>query len=260
MNKDHYLTFRNWQEFLEEITAYQPHGKLILLSGRAATCKTFFMMNAALSFALTYHIPVAMFSMEMVNLQIFKRLVMIGSGISCQFYEKKEFTSDEENILMEYVSTISHLPIYIDDTAAMDTLELEKKCKNLCEENGVKIIFIDYLNLMKDFLPFSARCQVEIIKRMKKLAESLGITIFVIMRLKKDYYQINEMFPSIPLPEDAYHIFDTSILFERTYFSDSTYGKFDDVKLHISINSIKEVVTSMSMNNSGKMEFLQIQR
>lgn len=260
MNNDNYLSFRNWQEFLEEITDYQPKGKLILLSGRAATYKTFFMMNAALSFAKTYHIPVAMFSMEMVNLQIFKRLVMIDSGISRKFYENKEFTSEEENKLMESVSTISHLPIYIDDTSALGVLELEKKCKNLCEETGVKIIFIDYLNLMKGFLPCSQRCQMEIIKRMKKLAESLGITVFVIMRLKRDYYQINDMFPSIPLPKDAYHIFDTSIVFQLETFSGCSFEMFDDVKLQISIKTTKEVVTSMLMNDSGKMEFLQIQR
>jgi replicative DNA helicase len=136
---------------------------------------------------LEFNMPVAIFSLEMSNEQLVSRLQSSLSGVNVSKIVKKQLS--EEDILMIQVKAkpLSTMPIYIDDTPNISLLDLKGKCRKLKKENGIQLVVIDYLQLMRSGTKTQSREQeiAEISRGLKALAKELNVPIIALSQLSR---------------------------------------------------------------------------
>jgi replicative DNA helicase len=172
---------------LDEKTNGWQSSDLIIVAGRPGMGKTAIAISMMLKPALIDNIPVAFFSLEMSNEQLVGRMVSGISGISASRIIKKQLTTEELDIIQKNAGYIKNAPIYLDDTPNISLIELKTKARRLVRENGVKAIFIDYLQLMRSGLNIGNREQEisEISRGLKALAKELNIPVIALSQLSR---------------------------------------------------------------------------
>lgn len=162
----------------------------IIMAGRPAMGKSIFANAAALNPALTGK-PTAIFSLEMSKEQIIARMQSALSGVNVGRIVKKQLTRAEIDTISTKCVALETAPLYIDDTAAISLIELKTKARKLVRENGVELIVIDYIQLMKSGLNLQVREQEisEISRGLKGLAKELNIPIIGLSQLSRQVEQ-----------------------------------------------------------------------
>ena len=157
-------------------------GQLLTITGRPAMGKTAFAITLMMNIGIKQQIPVAFFSIEMSNAQIVKRIL-------------KNLASDDFNItaensedikLADWLQLLYKAPIFLDDAPFISIDDMEGKITNLISNYGVKVVFIDYLQLINGFEVNPDN----IMKRLKGIAINHGISIIIISQLYKDFYPL----------------------------------------------------------------------
>jgi len=159
---------------------------LIILAGRPGSGKTAFALNELYHLA-NNKIPVLLFSLEMAKFEIINRLRSIGTGIDIKKINSKNLNAEELHKLKEFSIYLSKLPITIDDRPNLSPLQIKIKSKRLMREKNIKMIFVDYLGLMriKD-KKLQVRDEVtEISASLKGLAKELNIPIMALAQLSR---------------------------------------------------------------------------
>ena len=173
---------------LDKITSGWQKSDLIIIAARPAMGKTAFVLSMAKNIAVHFHRPVAMFSLEMSNVQLVNRLIMNVCEIEGDKIKNGKM-SNAEWVQMEHkVNDLLGAPIYVDDTPALSVFELRSKARKLVREHHVELIIIDYLQLMNaNGMSFGSREQeVSIISRnLKALAKELDIPIIALSQLNR---------------------------------------------------------------------------
>lgn len=170
---------------------WQP-GNLIILGARPSVGKTAFALNLARNAAVEFNEPVAFFSLEMTSMELTDRLIATESGISSDKLKGKlKMLPDEWHILEQSVGRIFKAPLYIDETPGITLTEFTAKAKRLVREKGVRIIFVDYLQLMHSGKPqvggFSKVQEVtDISNTLKTTAKELNIPIIALAQLNRN--------------------------------------------------------------------------
>ncbi len=132
--------------------------------------------------------PVAIFSLEMSNVQLVNRLISNVCEIEGSKIKSGQLTPIEWNQLMARIKHLSGAPLYIDDTPSLSIFELRTKARRLVREHGVRMIIIDYLQLMNaSGMKFGSREQeVSMISRsLKQLAKELNLPIVALSQLNR---------------------------------------------------------------------------
>ncbi|MCQ2246247.1 MAG: replicative DNA helicase [Bacteroidaceae bacterium] len=161
---------------------------LVIIAARPAMGKTAFVLSMAKNMAVDMHIPVAVFSLEMSNLQLVNRLLSNVCEIESSKIKSGQLESHEWAQLDSRVTRLYDAPLYVDDTASLSVFELRTKARRLVREHGVKIIIIDYLQLMNaSGMSFGSRQEeVSTISRsLKGLAKELNIPIIALSQLNR---------------------------------------------------------------------------
>ena len=173
---------------LDSITSGWQNTDLVIIAARPAMGKTAFVLSMVKNMAVDYNIPVGMFSLEMSNLQLVNRLLQNVCEISGEKVKSGKLSTEEWAQLTTRISRLQGAPIYVDDTPGLSVFELRTKARRLVREHGVKIIMIDYLQLMTAAgMQFGSREQeVSTISRsLKGLAKELGIPIIALSQLNR---------------------------------------------------------------------------
>ena len=110
--------------------------------------KTSYALSVAKNIAVDYRIPIAFFSLEMSNVQLVNRLISNVCEIPGNKILNGQLTDEEWARLDNNIRKMDGAPLYIDDTPGLSVFELRTKARRLVKEKGVKIIMIDYLQLM----------------------------------------------------------------------------------------------------------------
>lgn len=150
--------------------------------------KTAFVLSMAKNMAVDYNIPVAIFSLEMSNVQLVNRLIQNTCEIEGEKIKSGQLSQMEWDQLMSRVKNLYSAPLYIDDTASLSIFELRTKARRLVREHNVSFIIIDYLQLMNaSGMKFGSREQeVSMISRsLKQLAKELNIPIVALSQLNR---------------------------------------------------------------------------
>jgi replicative DNA helicase len=187
-NKDGLTGVPTGYHKLDDITSGWQASDLIIIAGRPAMGKTSFALSMAKNIAAEYQVPLAFFSLEMSNVQLVNRLISNCCEIQGSKILNGQLQPDEWDRLDKRVSTLMGAPLYVDDTPGLSVFELRTKARRLVREHGVKIIMIDYLQLMNaNGMRFSSRQEeVSTISRsLKGLAKELDIPILALSQLNR---------------------------------------------------------------------------
>ena len=173
---------------LDDITAGWQASDLVIIAGRPAMGKTSFALSLAKNIAVDYQYPIGFFSLEMNNVQLVNRLMSNVCEISGKKILNGQLDEEEWKRLDRNIRKLQGAPIYIDDTPGMSIFELRSKARRLVREKGVKVIMIDYLQLMNaNGAKFGSRQEeVSTISRsLKGLAKELNIPILALSQLNR---------------------------------------------------------------------------
>ena len=173
---------------LDKITSGWQKSDLVIIAARPAMGKTAFVLSMAKNIAVDFNIPVAIFSLEMSNVQLINRLIMNVCEIEGNKIRNGRLTTAEWDRLENRINVLEKAPIYVDDTPGLSVFELQSKARKLVKDKGIKLIIIDYLQLMNaNGSSFGSREQeVSIISRnLKGLAKELDIPVIALSQLSR---------------------------------------------------------------------------
>jgi len=173
---------------LDKVTSGWQNSDLIIIAARPAMGKTAFVLSMAKNMAVNYNIPIAVFSLEMSNLQLVNRLISNVCELPGDKIKSGQLTTLEWEQLVSRVKHLNGAQLYIDDTASLSVFELRTKARRLVREHNIKMIIIDYLQLMNaSGMKFGSREQeVSMISRsLKQLAKELNIPIIALSQLSR---------------------------------------------------------------------------
>jgi replicative DNA helicase len=174
---------------LDRMTSGLHPAEMIVIAGRPSMGKTAFAMNIAEHVAIQEKLPVAVFSLEMSSQQLVQRLLCSRARVNLQkvrdgFLAERDFPS-----LTAAASKLAEARIFIDDSAGLTILELRAKARRMKAQHDVKLIVVDYLQLLRST---SRRAQdnrqleiSEISAGLKGLAKELNIPIIVVAQLNR---------------------------------------------------------------------------
>lgn len=173
---------------LDDITSGWQASDLVIIAGRPAMGKTSFALSMAKNIAADLRIPMAFFSLEMSNVQLVNRLISNACEIQGSKILNGQLQRDEWERLDKNINQLLGAPLYVDDTPGLSVFELRTKARRLVREHGIKLIMIDYLQLMNaNGMRFSSRQEeVSTISRsLKGLAKELDIPILALSQLNR---------------------------------------------------------------------------
>jgi replicative DNA helicase len=173
---------------LDKITSGWQNSDLVIIAARPAMGKTAFVLSMAKNMAVNFNIPVAMFSLEMSNVQLVNRLIANVCELPGEKIKSGRLENHEWEQLNVKLNELYGAPIYVDDTPSLSVFELRTKSRRLVREHGIKCLIIDYLQLMNaSGMTFGSREQeVSTISRsLKGLAKELNIPIVALSQLNR---------------------------------------------------------------------------
>ena len=177
---------------LDAMTSGWQNSDLIIIAARPAMGKTAFVLSMAKNIAITNRVPVAMFSLEMSNVQLVNRLIVNVCEIPGEKIKSGQLAPYEWGQLDYKIRDMFDAPLYIDDTPSLSVFELRTKARRLVRDYDVKLIIIDYLQLMNaSGMSYNSRQEeVSTISRsLKGLAKELNIPIIALSQLNRSVEQ-----------------------------------------------------------------------
>lgn len=173
---------------LDKMTAGWQKSDLVILAARPAMGKTAFALSMAKNIAIDQKIPTAFFSLEMSNVQLVNRLISNVCEIPGDKIRSGQLADNEWGQLDYKMRVMDDAPLFVDDTPSLSVFELRTKARRLVREHGVKVIMIDYLQLMNasGMSHHSRQEEVSTISRsLKGLAKELNIPILALSQLNR---------------------------------------------------------------------------
>ncbi|QOJ22546.1 MAG: replicative DNA helicase [Gammaproteobacteria bacterium] len=175
----------------QKTSGFQP-GDLIIVAGRPSMGKTAFSLNIAEHVALELNKPVAVFSMEMGGAQLAMR--MLGSVGKLDQHKVRTGRLEDEDWpkLTHALGKLNEAPLYIDETAALNALELRARSRRLYRQYGeLGLIVVDYLQLMSSTGQGENRATEisEISRALKGLAKELKVPVIALSQLNRSLEQ-----------------------------------------------------------------------
>lgn len=174
---------------LDEMTGGLREGELIILAARPAMGKTAFALNIAQHVAMNpaNPQPVAIFSLEMSKESLLTRLICAAARVDQQRFRAGYLSAEERHSLQDALYRIVESPIYIDDSAGTNLMDVHSKLRRLQAEQGVGLVVIDYLQLMQGRGRYENRVQeVSALSRgFKLMSKELHVPFLVLSQLSR---------------------------------------------------------------------------
>lgn len=173
---------------LDDMTCGWQNSDLVIIAGRPAMGKTAFALSLAKSISADQKIPMALFSLEMSDIQLTNRLMANVCRIDSKKLMSGQLDSSDWTRLDRKLDKLKEAPLYIDDTESLSVMELRTKARRLVKEHGVRLIMIDYLQLMTaSGMRYNSRQEeVSLISRsLKGLAKELNIPVLALSQLNR---------------------------------------------------------------------------
>ncbi len=174
---------------LDNLTSGWQPSDLIILAARPGMGKTAFVLSMAKNMAVRFNIPAAVFSLEMSSVQLITRMISSETGISSGKLRKGNLEPHEWEQLNVKVKNLSKAPIFIDDTPSLSIFDLRAKARRLASQHGIRVIVIDYLQLMTAGNAASGGNREQeisaISRNLKALAKELNVPVIALSQLSR---------------------------------------------------------------------------
>lgn len=187
LQKGHNSGVRTGLRAIDSITNGWQDSDLIILAGRPSMGKTAAAVSMAIYPAIQDKTAIAIFSLEMSKEQLTGRIESWVSGLDVSKIIKKQLTQIEIQTLESNCEILKDTPIYIDDTPNISLIELRAKSRRLVKEKNVKLIIVDYLQLMRSGMSIGNREQeiAEISRGLKGIAKELKVPLIALSQLSR---------------------------------------------------------------------------
>ena len=175
---------------LDKLTSGWQPSDLIIIAARPAMGKTAFVLSMARNMAIDFGHPVALFSLEMASVQLITRLISSETGLSSEKLRTGKLEPHEWEMLSTKVKNLEKAPLYIDDTPSLSIFDLRAKCRRLVSQHGIKIVIVDYLQLMtaggNNKGGGNREQEISTISRnLKALAKELNVPVIALSQLSR---------------------------------------------------------------------------
>lgn len=180
---------------------------LIILAARPACGKTSFVLDIARNAAVRHKVPVGIFSLEMAKEQLVDRMICAEANVNLWSLRNGKLSNDgaqdDFSRIGHALGVLSEAPIYIDDTASVNVMEVRTKARRLQMDQGLGMLIIDYLQLMEGRAggggggDSNNRTQevAQITRGLKAIARELNIPVIALSQLSR---QVELSKPAIP--------------------------------------------------------------
>mgnify|MGYP001359905660 CR=1 FL=1 len=176
-------------EKLDSLTSGWQPSDLIIIAARPGMGKTALTLSMARNIAVIQQTPVAFFSLEMSSVQLITRLISAETGLSSEKLRTGKLASHEWEQLNVKVGDLERAPLFIDDTPSLSIFDLRAKARRLSSQHGIKLIVVDYLQLMTAGISNKAGNREQeistISRNLKALAKELDIPVIALSQLSR---------------------------------------------------------------------------
>ncbi|REG84584.1 replicative DNA helicase [Winogradskyella sediminis] len=174
---------------LDKLTSGWQPSDLIIVAARPGMGKTALTLTMARNVAVNSNTPVAFFSLEMSSVQLITRLISSETGLSSEKLRTGKLEKHEWEQLNVKVKTLEQAPLFIDDTPSLSIFDLRAKARRLASQYGIKMIMIDYLQLMTaggSQKGGNREQEISMISRnLKALAKELSVPVIALSQLSR---------------------------------------------------------------------------
>ena len=181
-----------------KLSGLQP-SDMILIAARPSMGKTAFVLNIAQHVTLRENMATAIFSLEMSKEQLVNRLFALQAPMDAQLLRSGNLADSDWSKLMEAAGQIAASPLIIDDTPGISISELRSKCRKYKLEHDLKLVIIDYLQLMSGSGKSDSRQQEvsDISRALKQIARELHVPVIALSQLSRQVEQRPEHRPML---------------------------------------------------------------
>ena len=181
---------------LDEILSGLQDGELIIVAGRPSMGKTTFALNVVEHAGVRVQAPCAIFSLEMSREQVARNMLCSHARLDSHRLRRGRLSTHELENLPLHVGALSEAPIYIDDSPGLNTFELRSKVRRLKAQKGLKLVVVDYLQLMQGPPVDSRQQEIGAISRsLKGLAREMKIPVIAVAQLNRQAEQRDNHLP-----------------------------------------------------------------
>lgn len=210
---------------------------LIIIAARPAMGKTAFLLSMARNIAVGHKIPMALFSLEMASVQLITRMIASETRISSEKLRKGTLDDEEWQRLFSNVSELENAPLYIDETPSLSIFDFRAKCRRLVMQHGVRIIMVDYLQLMTAGSGGKGggnrEQEISMISRsLKAIAKELNVPVIALSQLSRSVEtrpgkrpQLSDLRESGAIEQDADIV---SFIFRPEYYKITVWDNDDE--------------------------------
>ena len=174
---------------IDKLTAGWQESDLVIIAARPGMGKTALSLSMASNIAINSKIPLAFFSLEMSSIQLITRMISSETGLDANKLRTGKLEKHEWEQLNVRVKNLENAPLYIDDTPSLSIFDLRAKARRLVSQKGVKIIIVDYLQLMTagaNIKTGNREQEISTISRnLKALAKELKIPVIALSQLSR---------------------------------------------------------------------------
>lgn len=184
---------------LDELTHGLHPGQLIIVAARPAVGKSTLAVDFIRNAAIRYNKPAIFFSLEMGRSEIAMRMLSAETSIPLQSMRKGMVDNSDWTKIVSVRGQLNSAPLYIDDSPNLTLVEIRAKCRRLVKQYGLKLIVIDYLQLLTSGKKVESRQQEvsEFSRSLKLLAKELNLPVIAISQLNRQSEQTKDKKPDI---------------------------------------------------------------
>ena len=219
---------------LDDLTGGLQGGQMVVIAARPAVGKSTLGLDIARSCAIDHNKTAVIFSLEMSREEITKRMLSAEAKVKLSSLTKGPMGPSEWERLAQTAAKVAKAPLFIDDSPNMSLMEIRAKCRRLKQQHDLKLIVVDYLQLMTSGRKVESRQQEvsEFSRALKLLAKEVDAPVIAISQLNRGSEQrgdkkpmLSDMRESGAIEQDA----DIVILLHRedVYDRDNRPGEAD---------------------------------
>lgn len=199
----------------DELTAGLQAGQMIVIAARPAMGKSTFALDIARSSAIKHKMTTVFFSLEMGRNEIATKILSAEAGINLSDLRKGNIDNDQWTKIATAMGKMDSAPLFIDDSPNMTLMEIRAKARRLKQKNNLKLIVLDYLQLMSSGKKVESRQQEvsEFSRALKLMAKELEVPVIALSQLNRGSEQRTDKKPQISdLRESGCLTADTRVL------------------------------------------------
>jgi replicative DNA helicase len=200
---------------LDELTNGLQAGQMVVIAARPGMGKSTLGLDIARSCSVKHHLPAAIFSLEMSKHEITMRLLSAEAKVPLHHMRAGTLSDEDWSKLARRMGEIADAPLYIDDSPNMTMMEIRAKARRLKQRNDLKLVVIDYLQLMTSGKRVESRQQEvsEFSRALKLLAKELEVPVIAMSQLNRGSEQRQDKKPMLSdLRESGCLTADTRVL------------------------------------------------